>query len=56
MTYAKVKQAWFDESMDLACATEKQISRLCDDIECGDPLARWDDYQEELRYMMAEFI
>ena len=56
MTYAQVKAAWLEESFDLALATQEQIERLCEDLENGDPLARWDDYQEDLRCMVAEFF
>lgn len=56
MTYAQVKQAWFDDSMDLVMATVEQIEKLCDELDNGDPLSRWMDYKEELEYLYAELM
>ena len=55
MTYAEVKAAWINESLDLVMATPAQIDKL--QAELGNEWVglRYDDYQEEMRCMMAEF-
>ena len=66
MNYQQVKQAYMDESFDLALATQKQITKLEAEFErSGDEhgadwvQSRYDDMKEELhgltQSMLAEF-
>jgi len=59
MTFDQVKQEYQNESFDFAFATKKQVIKLSewlDTIDAGNAAQmRWDDYQEELRVMSAEF-
>ena len=60
MTFEQVKQAYLNESSDFALATEKQVDKLSTWLDANDyhnaAHMRWDNDQEELRCMMAEFI
>ena len=59
MTYETIKQHYLDENFEFALATEKQVDRLSDWLDAKDihnaAHMRWDDYQEELRCLAAEF-
>ena len=56
MTYAQVRAAYFEESFDMYAATQEQIDRLCDEVGDDTPQMRWDDYQEEMRSLMADLF
>ena len=59
MTYETIKQHYLAENFEFALATEKQVDRLSDWLDANDGYnaahMRWDDYQEELRCLAAEF-
>jgi hypothetical protein len=55
MTYREIKEAYLNEEMEIALATQKQIDRLCKEIGTDHPQMIYDLYQEELECMMAEF-
>ena len=59
MTFEQVKQHYLTEDFEFALATEKQVDKLSEWLDANDKYnaahLRWDDYQEELRYMAAEF-
>ena len=55
MTYAEVKQAWFDETFEFSMATYAQVERLIRELDGDDtPAMRWDMMQEELAFMLEE--
>jgi len=55
MTYTEVKAAWFAESFDLVLATQAQIDKLGSELDDEWVGLRYDDYQEEMRGLTAEF-
>ena len=59
MTFEQVKQHYLAEDFEFALATEKQVDKLSEWLDANDKYnaahLRWDDYQEELHYMAAEF-
>ena len=60
MTFEQIKKHYLEEEFEFAFATEKQVDKLADWLDANDfhnaAHMRWDDYQEELRYMRAEFV
>lgn len=54
MTYAEVRQAWFDEDFDLFFALSDQIDRLCWELGHDDPWSRWCKYQHEMAVMAEQ--
>jgi hypothetical protein len=61
MTYAQVKQAWYDEAFDLVFATPAQISKLESEMEKNEDWhgvdwlqSRYDDFKEELYALTQE--
>ena len=59
MTFEQVKQHYLAEAFEFALATEKQVDKLSDWLDANDKHnaahMRWDNHQEELRCMAAEF-
>ena len=55
MNYLAVKGHYVNEEMEIALATQKQIDRLCKELDSDHPQMIYDLYQEELDAMMAEF-
>ena len=59
MKYELIKQAYLKEYAEFALATEAQVDKLSDWLDANDyhnaAHQRWDEYQEEMRYMLAEF-
>ena len=54
-----VKEAialFHEENGDLAVASQAVILAASDQIDNGDIVSRWEDYQEELRHLMADFM
>jgi len=59
MTFDQVKAEYLNENFEFAMATEAQVYKLSEWLDANDhhnaAHIRWDDYQEELRGMAAEF-
>lgn len=59
MTFEQVKQHYLNEDFEFALAKEAQVDRLSDWLDANDKHnaahMRWDEYQEELFIMAAEF-
>ena len=59
MTFEQVKAEYLNENFEYALASEDQVDKLSDWLDANDyhnaAHMRWDDYQEELRCMAAEF-
>jgi len=60
MTFEQVKKHYLAEEFEFALATEEQVDKLSNWLDKNDyhnaAHMRWDDYQEELRCMAAEFM
>ena len=60
MTVDQAIETFFNESFDLAMCDNETITRAAQKMEeqnlpyACDIIARWDDYQEELRCMLME--
>lgn len=54
ISVTKVIKLFYEESSDLALASEKVILEACERTNNGDIWSRWNDYQEEIRIMMFE--
>lgn len=59
MTFEQVKAEYLNENFEFALATEKQVDKLSVWLDANDhhnaAHVRWEDYQEELRCLAAEF-
>lgn len=59
MTFDQIKAAYLNESFGFAMATEEQVIKLSNWLDANNyhnaAHTRWDDYQEELRELAAEF-
>jgi len=59
MTYEQVKSHYLNDQFEFALATEEQVDRLSRWLDANGKHnwahMRWEDYQEELRCMAAEF-
>ena len=56
MTYLEVKAHYINEEMEIALATQKQIDRLCKEVETDHPQMVYDLYKEELAYLISELV
>lgn len=61
MTLDKMKEHFFAEEMELGLASEADIQRLCAWLEANDydadmAYALWDDYAQELDYMVMQLV